>query len=72
MFSFDGHVGRFAYHEAFVRAIAESPDDAPRLNDADWLEEDADAGRAEFIRVQSTRTSGSASSAGLSLAGGMP
>lgn len=40
-------------HEAFLRAIIESPDDdAPRLMFADWLDEHGDEARAEFIRVQ--------------------
>jgi uncharacterized protein (TIGR02996 family) len=39
--------------QAFLRAIAETPDDdAPRLVYADWLEEHGDPDRAEFIRVQ--------------------
>jgi uncharacterized protein (TIGR02996 family) len=39
--------------EAFLQAILETPDDdAPRLVCADWLEEQGDAARAEFIRVQ--------------------
>jgi uncharacterized protein (TIGR02996 family) len=39
--------------EAFVRAILESPDDdAPRLVYADWLDENGDPARAEFIRLQ--------------------
>src|SRR5947209_12547364 len=38
-------------HEPFLRAICESPDDdAPRLVFADWLDENGDAERAEFIR----------------------
>jgi uncharacterized protein (TIGR02996 family) len=40
-------------HEAFVRAVCESPfDDTPRLIFADWLEERGDYARSEFIRVQ--------------------
>src|SRR5262245_23073250 len=40
-------------HEAFLRSIIEAPDDdAPRLVYADWLEENGDPERAEFIRVQ--------------------
>jgi uncharacterized protein (TIGR02996 family) len=40
------------YHDAFLRAILESPeDDTPRLVYADWLEEQGDP-RGEFIRVQ--------------------
>jgi uncharacterized protein (TIGR02996 family) len=36
-----------------LRAICESPaDDAPRLIYADWLDENGDAERAEFIRLQ--------------------
>jgi uncharacterized protein (TIGR02996 family) len=38
--------------EAFLRAIIEDPDDdARRLVYADWLEENGDTARAEFIRV---------------------
>jgi uncharacterized protein (TIGR02996 family) len=38
---------------AFIRMIREHPDDdGPRLVFADWLEEQGDADRAEFIRVQ--------------------
>ncbi len=40
-------------HDAFLHAIHASPaDDLPRLVYADWLEENGDAARAEFIRVQ--------------------
>ena len=40
-------------HDAFLHAIHASPaDDLPRLVYADWLEENRDASRAEFIRVQ--------------------
>ena len=40
-------------HDAFLHAIHASPaDDLPRLVYADWLEENRDAARAEFIRVQ--------------------
>src|SRR5262249_41089389 len=40
-------------HEAFQRSIIEAPDDdTPRLAYADWLEEQGDPDRAEFIRVQ--------------------
>ena len=40
-------------HDAFLNAIHASPaDDLPRLVYADWLEENGDASRAEFIRVQ--------------------
>jgi uncharacterized protein (TIGR02996 family) len=39
--------------EAFLEAICETPDDdTPRLVYADWLEENGDSDRAEFIRVQ--------------------
>jgi uncharacterized protein (TIGR02996 family) len=39
--------------EAFLRAIIASPDDdGPRLVYADWLEENGEPERAEFIRVQ--------------------
>jgi len=38
---------------AFLRAIKETPeDDTPRLILADWLDENGDPDRAEFIRVQ--------------------
>ena len=38
---------------AFIAAIRANPeDDLPRLVYADWLEENGDAARAEFIRVQ--------------------
>src|SRR5438067_1250501 len=40
-------------HDPFLRTIAERPaDDGPRLVYADWLEEQGDADRAEFIRLQ--------------------
>ena len=40
-------------HGAFLRTIAEHPaDDGPRLVYADWLEEQGDSDRAEFIRLQ--------------------
>jgi uncharacterized protein (TIGR02996 family) len=39
-------------HEPFLRAICEVPDDdAPRLVYADWLDENGDTDRAEFIRT---------------------
>jgi uncharacterized protein (TIGR02996 family) len=39
--------------DAFLRAICENPDDdTPRLVFADWLQENGDEARAEFIRVQ--------------------
>jgi uncharacterized protein (TIGR02996 family) len=39
-------------HEPFLRAICEAPDDdAPRLVFADWLDEQGDPDRAEFIRL---------------------
>jgi uncharacterized protein (TIGR02996 family) len=39
--------------EAFLQAIGETPqDDTPRLVFADWLEEQGQAQRAEFIRIQ--------------------
>jgi uncharacterized protein (TIGR02996 family) len=39
--------------EALLRAIwAEPDDDAPRLVYAEWLEENGQSERAEFIRVQ--------------------
>jgi uncharacterized protein (TIGR02996 family) len=43
------------HYQAFVAAMMERPDDAPRLVCADWLEEhggEAGLARAEFIRVQ--------------------
>jgi uncharacterized protein (TIGR02996 family) len=41
------------HDEAFLRDIVESPeDDAPRLIYADWLEDNGQPERAEFIRVQ--------------------
>jgi uncharacterized protein (TIGR02996 family) len=44
---------RLAEHEAFLRAIFDSPDDdTPRLVYADFLDENGDPERAEFIRVQ--------------------
>ncbi len=40
-------------HEAFLRSIIEAPDDdTPRLAYSDWLEENGEPDRAEFIRVQ--------------------
>ncbi len=40
-------------HDAFLHAIHDTPaDDLPRLVYADWLEENGDPTRAEFIRVQ--------------------
>ncbi len=40
-------------HEPFLRTIIERPDDdGPRLVYADWLEEQGECDRAEFIRVQ--------------------
>lgn len=39
--------------EQFLAAVAASPDDdAPRLIYADWLEENGESERAEFIRIQ--------------------
>jgi uncharacterized protein (TIGR02996 family) len=39
--------------DAFLQAIINTPDDdTPRLVYADWLEENGDAERADFIRVQ--------------------
>src|SRR5438552_3752265 len=39
-------------HQAFLQAILETPDDdAPRLVYADWLDDEGDAERAEFIRL---------------------
>jgi uncharacterized protein (TIGR02996 family) len=40
--------------EALLRAVCEQPDDdTPRLVFADWLQENGEEARAEFIRVQS-------------------
>lgn len=40
-------------HQAFLRAICEEPDDdTPRLVYADWLEENGEELRAEFVRLQ--------------------
>lgn len=40
-------------HDAFLAAIADRPDDdLPRLVYADWLDENGDPDRAEFIRTQ--------------------
>lgn len=40
-------------HAAFIATICDRPtEDGPRLVYADWLEEQGDADRAEFIRVQ--------------------
>jgi uncharacterized protein (TIGR02996 family) len=40
-------------HEPFLRAICANPeDDTVRLVYADWLDENGDGGRAEFIRLQ--------------------
>jgi uncharacterized protein (TIGR02996 family) len=42
-----------ASHEGFRREIVEHPDDdTPRLVYADWLDDQGDADRAEFIRLQ--------------------
>lgn len=42
-----------SHRTAFLQAILERPeDDAPRLIMADWLEENGEEARAEFIRVQ--------------------
>src|SRR5436190_8785610 len=41
---------------AFLEAVIETPaDDAPRLVYADWLEDNGDPARAEFIRAQIAR-----------------
>ena len=40
-------------HEDFLQAVLAHPDEeAPRLIYADWLEEQGEADRAEFIRLQ--------------------
>src|SRR5262245_41290558 len=42
--------------EALLNAVLDAPDDdAPRLIYADWLEENGDPDRAEFIRLQVER-----------------
>lgn len=42
-----------AQHEAFLRAIFDAPDDdTPRLVYADFLQENSEEDRAEFIRIQ--------------------
>lgn len=42
-----------AAHDAFLRAIADNPDDnAPRLIYSDWLAENGDLARSALIRVQ--------------------
>jgi uncharacterized protein (TIGR02996 family) len=42
--------------QAFMQAVCEAPDDAaPRLVFADWLEDNGQAERAEFIRLQCRR-----------------
>ena len=44
---------RHPTYAMFLAAIKAAPDDdAPRLELADWLEEDGQPERAEFIRVQ--------------------
>lgn len=40
-------------HDALLNAIAEQPEeDTPRLMYADWLEENGDPERADFVRIQ--------------------
>ena len=40
-------------HPGLLQAILDEPeDDAPRLIYADWLEDNGEADRAEFIRLQ--------------------
>jgi uncharacterized protein (TIGR02996 family) len=42
-----------AMHQTFLQSIIEAPDDdAPRLAYSDWLEDNGEPARAEFIRVQ--------------------
>jgi uncharacterized protein (TIGR02996 family) len=49
----DDYGGKMSGAEGFLSGIrAEPDDDAPRLVFADWLEDQGDAERAEFIRVQ--------------------
>ena len=46
-------MGVSATERALLTAIADSPDeDTPRLVYADWLDENGDPDKAEFIRVQ--------------------
>jgi uncharacterized protein (TIGR02996 family) len=40
------------HDEAFLRAMLEAPDETPQLIYADWLEEQGDPERGEFIRLQ--------------------
>jgi uncharacterized protein (TIGR02996 family) len=48
-------------HEPFLRAICANPDDdIPRLVYADWLDENGDPERAEFIRCQIAHARGRA------------
>ena len=50
---FSDRQGLHMSHEAFLSAIRETPDDdAPRLICADWLEDQGQAHRAEFIHLQ--------------------
>src|SRR5579884_4313008 len=43
-------------HDSFLQAILEAPDDdAPRLIYADWLEENGEPERAEYIRLEIER-----------------
>jgi uncharacterized protein (TIGR02996 family) len=40
-------------HHAFIQAVIEAPDaDGPRLIYADWLQDNGEPARADFIRVQ--------------------
>src|SRR5262245_42157480 len=50
-----------SHADAFLEAILDDPDDlGHRLVYADWLDDQGDADRAEFIRLQITRESLSA------------
>jgi uncharacterized protein (TIGR02996 family) len=49
--------GAMSEREALMRAICDNPDDdTPRLVFADWLDENGEPERAEFIRVQVNRS----------------
>jgi uncharacterized protein (TIGR02996 family) len=48
--------------EAFLQAIIDDPDDdTPRLIFADWLDENGEPERAEFIRCSATSVAGCSS-----------
>lgn len=51
--------------DALLASVVASPDDdLPRLVYADWLDENGDPDRAEFIRLQITRENGAATAEG--------